>query len=140
LTLYLDTSVLLPLFVVDPLNRRAETLMRQQKSVIAISDYCIAEFASAIAARVRSGEIPSRIAQIAYSQFDGWTAGKAKRTEMMAADISAAASFIRRLDLPLKTGDAIHIAVAQRLGATLATFDRQMEAGAGVLGVPVAAR
>jgi predicted nucleic acid-binding protein len=100
----------------------------------------MAEFASAIAARVRSGDTPRRLAQVAYSQFDAWTASKAKRIEINPADVSVATSFIRRLDLPLKTGDAIHIAVAQRLGATLATFDRQMEASAGLLGVSVVAR
>jgi predicted nucleic acid-binding protein len=42
--------------------------------------------------------------------------------------------FIRRLDLPLKAPDAIHIAIAQRVNAQLATFDQQMANAAGAVG------
>ena len=30
------------------------------------------------------------------------------------------------MDLGLRTGDALHIAIARRTGATLATFDKRM--------------
>jgi predicted nucleic acid-binding protein len=45
---------------------------------------------------------------------------------------------LRRLDLPLKTPDAIHIAIAQRVDATLVTFDWQMAAAARALGTIIA--
>jgi uncharacterized protein len=61
--------------------------------------------------------------------------GKSDRNH--CSRIAVATTFLRRLDLPLKTPDAIHIAIAQRLGATLVTFDRQMAASARALGTPV---
>jgi predicted nucleic acid-binding protein len=61
-----------------------------------------------------------------------------QRTEAGTVDIATAITFLRRLDLPLKTPDAIHIAIAQRVGGTLVTFDRQMAASARALGTPVA--
>jgi predicted nucleic acid-binding protein len=46
---------------------------------------------------------------------------------------------LRRLDLNLRTPDAIHIAIAQRLGAELATFDVRMAESAEALGVTAVA-
>jgi len=62
----------------------------------------------------------------------------ALQIEIIAADIARAATFLRRLDLILRTPDAIHIAIAERIGATLVTFDRQMAAAARALGMAVA--
>jgi uncharacterized protein len=51
----------------------------------------------------------------------------------------AAAGALRRLDLPLRTADAVNIAIVRRMGATLMTFDEKMAASAKALGVRVAA-
>jgi hypothetical protein len=61
----------------------------------------------------------------------------AQRTELAPIDIAAATTYLRRLDLPLRTPDAIHIAIALRIGATLVTFDRQMAVSARSLGSTV---
>jgi predicted nucleic acid-binding protein len=52
--------------------------------------------------------------------------------------IIAVEVFLRRLDLALRTPDAINIAMAQRLGATLVTFDKKMAAAARSIGTAVA--
>jgi uncharacterized protein len=70
--------------------------------------------------------------------FDIWSADAARRVECTPADIVAASGFIRRLDRPLRTPDAIHIAIAQRAGAILATFDKPMADSAEALGLAVA--
>ena len=43
-----------------------------------------------------------------------------------------------RLDLTLRAPDALHIAIAHHIGATLMTFDDRIAACAGALGVPAA--
>ncbi len=59
---------------------------------------------------------------------------------MLAADdVRLAETFIRRLDLTLLAPDALHIAMAKREGAALATFDAKMAASAQNLGLDVAA-
>jgi uncharacterized protein len=72
-----------------------------------------------------------------FSSFDAWTARAAKRAETKAADVLAAAAFLRRLDLTLRTADALNIAIAQRLGVALVTFDQKMAASARLLGTLV---
>lgn len=134
MTLYFDTSVIVPLFITDPLTERAETLIRTTWPVAMVSDYSEAEFASAVSRRVRIGDIGRDAAQIVFSQFDAWIARGTQKIEFVPADLSTAASFVRRLDLPLKTGDAIQIAMTHRIGAILATFDRQMLQSAIALG------
>jgi predicted nucleic acid-binding protein len=138
-SVYLDASVLVALFTDDPLTLRADSFLRANSSVLIISDFAAAEFASVIARHVRTGDITPEDARIAFSTFDAWTARSAQRTEIKAADITAAEAFLRRLDLTLRTPDALNIAIAQRLGATLFTFDEKMILAARTLGTPVAA-
>ncbi len=52
---YFDASVLVALLTNDPLTRRADALMRTRTPVLVVSDFAAAEFASAIARRVRMG-------------------------------------------------------------------------------------
>ena len=68
---------------------------------------------------------------------DRFARQRLQRVEMTPGDLAAATVFLRRLDLPLRTPDALHIAIAQRVGAMLVTFDRQMAASARTLGSAV---
>jgi predicted nucleic acid-binding protein len=136
---YLDASVLVALFVRDALTVRSEAFLRAHAPLLIVSDFAAAEFASAIARRVRMGEIVIDDAHIAFSNFDIWTERATQREEIRTADIKAAEAFLRRLDLNLRTADAVNIAIARRLDAALVTFDEKMAASARVLGTPVVA-
>ena len=139
MSVYLDASVLVALFTDDPFTNRADSFLRVNSSVLIVSDLAAAEFASVIARHVRTADITPEDARIAFSTFDAWTARAAQRSEIKAADVTAAEAFLRRLDLTLRTPDALNIAIAQRLGATLFTFDEKMILAARALGTPVAA-
>ncbi|MGA9866889.1 MAG: type II toxin-antitoxin system VapC family toxin [Acetobacteraceae bacterium] len=137
--LYLDASVLVGLWVeTDVLSVRARTLLQARPSVVIISDFASTEFASAIARLVRLGELPKPSARDLLRHFDAWRSRAAQLAEITPSDIGAADRAIRRLDLTLRAPDAIHLAIADRLGAELATFDTRMAACARTLGVVVA--
>lgn len=138
MSVYLDASVLVALLTDDPFTRRADAFLRENASVLIISDFAAAEFASVIARHVRTGDIMQNDARIVFSTFDAWAARTAQRLEIRADDIAGATAFLRRLDLTLRAPDAINIAIAQRVGATLVTFDDKMIASARALGTPVA--
>ena len=72
-----------------------------------------------------------------FAQMDGWIAQSAKRIEIVSADVATAQGFMRRLDLTLRTPDAINIAMTQRISASLATFDDQMRVAAAAIGVAI---
>lgn len=138
MSIYLDTSVVVPLLTPEPLSSRAVAFVANNREPLFVSDFASAEFASAIAQRVRTREATLEDARKDLSDFDIWSMRSAQRVEISPADIALATTFLRRLDLPLMTPDAIHIAAAQRLGATLVTFDRQMAASARALGAAIA--
>ena len=138
MTLYLDASVLVTLFVIDPSSTRAEVFLSAHPEIVIVSDFAVAEFSSAVKRRVRTRDLTREDGQLAFSNLDTWVARSAYREEITTGDIDAANRILRRLDVNLRTPDAIHIAIARRLGATLVTFDRNMAAGAGGLGMVVA--
>jgi predicted nucleic acid-binding protein len=137
LSLYLDASVLVPLFVLDSFSERAEALLQQEQARPIVSDFAAAEFASAIGRRVRMSELTKSQGQAAFAALDQWSSSVAERVEVSASDIAAAAGFLRRLEFPLRTPDAMHIAAAARSGAVLATFDHDMARAAQALGLTV---
>jgi uncharacterized protein len=137
-SLYFDASVLVALFVIDPFNTRVEAFLSANRNLCLISDFGAAEFSSAIARRVRMRDLTRSDGRLAFANFDAWAARSASRQETTTADIEAPDMILRSLEVSLRTPDALHVAIARRSGATLVTFDRQMEAGARALGLTVA--
>lgn len=137
MSVYLDASVLVALLTVEPLNGRADSFIASTREPLIVSDLASAEFSSAIARRVRMRETTRAEARADLADFDLWTMRSTQRSELAPIDIAVATTYLRRLDLPLKTPDAIHIAIALRIGATLVTFDRQMAVSARSLGSTV---
>jgi uncharacterized protein len=134
----LDASVLVALFTVDASTNRAQTYLAVHNPEVTVSDFAAAEFASAVARRVRTMDLTSDDARVAFASFDDWLVRAAQHVETAAADIAFASSVLRRLDLNLRAPDAINIAICQRLGATLATFDDRMGNAARTLDLQVA--
>ena len=56
MTVSLDASAIVPLFVVDAFNHRIEAYLTEHTPDIVVSDFAAAEFASVLARRVRMGQ------------------------------------------------------------------------------------
>jgi predicted nucleic acid-binding protein len=137
LSLYLDASILVALFTQEPQSERADAFLRGHALELIVSDFAEAEFASAVARRVRMGQAALEAARETFAVFDAWAIRATGRAYTTTADIASAALFIRRLDLSLRAPDAIHIAITQRVAADLFTFDERMAAAAKALGTKV---
>ena len=135
---YLDASILVAILTVESFSGRADRFVRDHPIGLIISDLAAAEFASAIARRVRMREVTVDEARSDLSAFDSWAARAVQLIQVAPVDIALATAFLRRLDLTLRTPDAIHIAIAQRVEATLVTFDVRMAESARALGMAVA--
>lgn len=135
MTLYLDASALLPLFIEDARTQDAHEHLRG--NVLVISDFAIAEFSSGVAHRCRVGKINDSGAAAVFAALDAWTMNTARRESLTAGDIGLAISLVRRLDLGLRAPDALNIAIAQRCAANLLTFDGKMARSARALGMSV---
>ena len=133
---YLDASALLPTLIDEPTTAAVEDYLASHRDRL-ISDFAAAEVASAFSRLVRTRRLDSADASARLTEFEGWRTMTAERAEINAADARLAYAYVRRFDLMLRAPDALHIAMAQRLGATLVTLDRRMAGAAATLGIAV---
>lgn len=134
--IYLDASAIVPLFVAEA--QSAEASARILGQVLVASPLSLAETSSAIGRRVRMQEVAEPDALAALAALDGWAQRVVAACDVTAGDFLTATVFLRRFPLALRTPDALHLAIAGRLGARLLTFDARMAAAAGALGIDAA--
>lgn len=134
----MDASALIPLFVPDALNQKASTLIARQTDPLLVSDYADLEFSSSVMRMARAGVLSSKDAREAIAEFSAWADTNCERAAAAAQDIAAAVSLVRRSDIALRASDAVHVAIARRLGASLLTFDKKLAGNARRLGLAVA--
>jgi predicted nucleic acid-binding protein len=135
-SVYLDANVLVALLIPDSLTPTATAAVAKLTDPLLVSDVAALEFASTAARKVREGAISARDARIVLANFDTWI-GFAERVQADSADVAAADAMVRRLDVNLHGMDALHVALARRVGAALLTLDAKMKANAKKIGLAV---
>jgi hypothetical protein len=137
LSSYLDTSILLPTLIAEPTTEAVYDCLGADRQVLLISDFAAAEVASALSRLVRMALLTDADASARLADFDAWRAAMSLRVEIAASDARLAYIYARRFDLALRAPDALHLAIARRLDATLVTLDRRLATAARELGVAV---
>lgn len=133
---YLDASILISVLLEEPPNAVViETLARCEDTVLLVSDLAAAEVSSAVSLRVQRGQDSVGSGQARLQAFDLWCDDLTRPVEVLAEDILSARQIVRMFDLGLGTPDAIHAAVARRLGASLFTLDRNLARAAVALDI-----
>ena len=135
MNLYLDASVLVSLFVRDTLTERAQSSLRAHADIVTVSDWTLAETASAIGRAVRTGVLAREAARRAIDAIDSWVDQAASRVEVLPSDIREAEAILRSFQTTLRAPDALHIVIARRMDLALFSFDAAMRREAGSLGV-----
>lgn len=137
MNLYADTSVVVAYYAPEPLSEDAERLLRLFPSP-AVSDLVEVELYSALARKVRQGEISGEDADRARSHFSTHlAAGYYERLPLARAHYELARRWLAAPAPPLRTLDALHLAVAAVDQRTLATADRALARAAQSLRVEV---
>lgn len=137
--IYLDASAAVSQFILDRHSSRIRALLAGGGLVIAISDFCIAEFAASVSRHLRIGRYGSKQAAEIIDLFETWATRQARSVTTSREDVARATALIKRFDLGLRAPDALHLALCERSGATLMTFDGNQAAAAATLGIPLAA-
>jgi hypothetical protein len=94
------------------------------------------EFTSVVARKVRTRELTTRDAHDALRDFNAdKKAGRYRMADVLATHYTQACEWIALLEVPLRTLDALHLAVAHGHSVPLLTADRQLARAARKLGV-----
>lgn len=137
--IYLDTSILIPLVLPEAASEAVAAFFHALPSDdLAVSDWTLVEFSSAIAREVRMGGLAPTEAIRADARFDAMVRGSFEILAPAAADFDLARRYLLRFETALRGGDALHLAIAANHGAAaIRTLDKALIRAGAVLGLPV---
>lgn len=135
--IYLDTSVVAAFYWTEALSDAVEQLLRDE-SEPGLSQLVEVELFSALSRRVRMGEISQEEAREIVRQFQAdLDSGFYTRIALEAVHYNLAREWIGRFDTPLRTLDALHLAIAAENHLRLVTADEALAESAEIFGIEV---
>lgn len=134
--LYVDASAIIAIVGNEAASPEVEATLDRDGVIAVVSDLAIAESSAALARNGRIRQWSTLETDRFYRDLDIWASDAAEAVAIGPSDVGQAKDFVRQDGIALRAPDAIHIAAAHRLGATLLTLDKGMARAAAVLGVP----
>lgn len=123
---YIDTSVLVAYYCPEPLSGKAEVFLAQidKPNISALTEV---ELFSALSRKLRNKEIDQKTARQIAAKFLSHLEGKYFNCLPLTANhYSLARNWISQFTLPLKSLDAIHLAVTSCENLSIVTLDHQL--------------
>jgi len=138
LRLYLDTSLLVSALTKEPSTEASlDWIAAHRHHGFTTSRWAVTEFSSALAMKVRSRALEDRHRKVVLRAF-GVLMTSFDLVAIQTADFDAAARLMDSGNVAVRSGDALHLATAIRLGLPLRTLDRRFVSGALATGHDIA--
>ena len=129
---YVDTSVLVALLTNEATAERIANWLAEEARPLVSGDWCMTEFASALALKQRTSQITSKQSNTAWKVFIQFCEGHLRLLPLDREVFSQAAQLVRNSKNGLRAGDALHLALALRVkSAAFFTLDLRLAESAG---------
>lgn len=135
--IYLDTSFLAPFYIREATSTSVEAILTNiPTQELAISDWTIVEFASLVSRRIRTKESSLELMEAVMRLWKEDVTQSYIVFTVTNADFILASKYIEQWETGLRTGDALHLAIASNRGVTnLLSLDRGLINAARQLGI-----
>jgi predicted nucleic acid-binding protein len=136
LTVYLDTSVIVPLLVPEPMSPVVDRWLAGAGDAVTTSRWAVIELHSAVGMKVRAGHLDPGQGSAVLHALATKVLPSLALIEVEPGHMTAAAGLLGQLDLGLRAGDALHLAMAHAASAAaLVTFDHRLCAASRATGL-----
>ena len=134
---YLDSCVVLSLFLGDSGYGAAEQwLLAQADQPLWVSHWVLLEFSGVVALCLRRGELTAERGLAINAEFECFRQERLSLLEPRGADYLQARQWLQELNGPsLRSGDALHLAMAKRQSLKIASADQGLIKAAEALGL-----
>ncbi|MHB1669676.1 MAG: type II toxin-antitoxin system VapC family toxin [Thiomonas sp.] len=134
--IYVDSSVWIALLTREPSAQRLADWIEVQSGALLTALWTRTELASALSIKSRRGEFQPELTADLLQRYAQWTQAGVQMLPVDSQDFTDAAALCADAQTRLRAGDALHLVVARRSGAThLLTLDLDMQRNAPVLGL-----
>lgn len=136
--IYADTSALVPAFIRESKSGAVLAWLEHSGERLVVSEWAIAEFSSAASIKARTGQIERPIARQAMARFLDFAQKHCLIAVPQRAEFRRAAELSGQVDLKLRAGDALHLAIAEASNVQgVLCLDETMIDGARAIGMRV---
>jgi predicted nucleic acid-binding protein len=123
--IYVDTSVFVALCTTEPKSDDVAKWYINSSAKMISSTWAFTEFSSALSLKVRTGQITEKQSREAWKKFDGLCQNDIELLPIENKVYYSAGILVIDSKSNLRTGDALHLAVAKQLKSkSLATLDK----------------